>query len=412
VRRSTRELALCPVFLRLGAYDILRVALRSMALDADASAAGVALATAELEVASEQPQEALRHYRAVSYKGASAQRELSAHLGQAAVLAGLSDYDGAREAIASALAITRKLKLGRRRRSLAFANCYALRARMGVMSDNETRARSDYARARRSALASGDIEAIIGSHVFGGDALRSHGDYRGALRMLDAVFDNNAVFSSERIRGYGYFYRGLTRCAMGDLDKGLPDIERSEHLFTLGHNQLGAAWSAVAAAGYLRVVNLADARDALMRCEAALAHYPGPAVQCQARLIWERAEHARASGSSTATIDGYLDSLGELLHRHPNISLPYMAAHILSIRAEIARERHTRDAVPLLNECISRYRQGKWRACEARMRVALGLAKENPPTSGLIDMCRREGYGFELARLEGRTSGYYALHVL
>ncbi|MDQ4144160.1 MAG: hypothetical protein M3198_10540 [Actinomycetota bacterium] len=91
-----------------------------------------------------------------------------------------------------------------------------------------------------------------------------------------------------------------------------------------------------------------------------------------------------------------------------------MDGHLFAVEGELARDLGDGSAARrLLEQALDVYRAGKWAACVARVEVSLWLLRGGPAPARLLARCRREGYAYEIERLEGRrTDAYYPLHTL
>jgi tetratricopeptide (TPR) repeat protein len=331
---------------------------------------------------------------------------------EAHAAANSSDYRAARQTLDDARRAMRHVK-DPRTRLRAQGRIASLRGRMNGMTDNEAGAMRDYAQARRAFRAAHDLDGIVEATTFGSDLLRSRGRYREALAQLAEIFADTELYTRPFARAWAPFYRGATIGAMGDPHAGLADLRQAAATGRASANEQAVAWAELMVASFLREMDLDAADEALGRCASAISVYGGPMFQCRARLEWERAELARARGNDGA-VRVHAANIRRMLARAGAPGpLPYMDAHLLALEGESARDLGDSSAAPLLHQAIDAYRAGKWTACVARMEVSLWLIHGGPAPARLLTRCRREGYGYEVERLEGtRTDLYYALHAL
>jgi len=331
---------------------------------------------------------------------------------EAHALANSSDYRTARERLDEANRVRQRVT-DRRSRFRLLGRIASLRGRMKGMTDDEAGAMRDYARARRAFRSARDLDGIVESTTFGSDMLRSRGRYREALAQLGEIFEDSELYARPFARAWAPFYRGSTVGAMGDPQAGLADLSKAAAIGRASGNDQAVAWAEVMIANYLREIDLDAAAEALRRCADALSAYGGPMFQCEARLEWERAELARARGDEPAVRSHVAATRRMLKSANAPGRLPYMEAHLLAIEAELARDLGRASAHRLLTNARDAYRAGRWAACVARVEVSLWLLHDGPCPAGLLKRCLRDGYGYEVERLEGRRMDlYYALHTL
>lgn len=331
---------------------------------------------------------------------------------EAHALANSSDYVRARKALDNASRAMRRVRNGRTRLQLQ-GQIAALRGRMKGMTDDEPGAMRDYASARRAFSKASDLDGMVQATTFGSDMLRSRGRHREALAQLAEIFADSELYARPYARSWAPFYRGAIVGAMGDAQAGLADLRQAAAIGRASGNQQAVSWSEVMIGNYLREVDLDAAERALDACARAIKAYGGPMFQCEARLVWERAELARGRGEAVEVRSRLADVRGMLASAQAPGRLPYMEAHVLAVEAELARDLGDESARERLEEALDAYRAGKWAACEARIEVSLWLLRAEPAPRRLLDRCRREGYGYEVEWLEGhRVGSYYPLHTL
>ena len=336
----------------------------------------------------------------------------SALQNQAHALANTSEYARARRVLDEAARVMRQVRDGRSRLQLQ-GRIASLRGRMKGMTDDEPGAMRDYALARRAFSRARDLDGYVEATTFGSDMLRSRGRYREALEQIAEVFADTELYTRPYARAWAPFYRGAILGAMGDIGAGLDDLGQAAAVSEATGNYQAIAWTKVMIADYRRAIDLDGAEEALGECAAAIDAYDGPMFQCEARLVWERAELARARRDEPE-VRSQLAGLRDMLARPGSPGpLPYMHAHILAIEGELARDTGDPSAEARLRDAATAYRRGKWASCVARIEVALWLLRGGPAPKWLVAKCQREGYGHELSRVEGRSSDpYYPLHTL
>jgi tetratricopeptide (TPR) repeat protein len=356
--------------------------------------------------------EAVALYRDASQLARDPATRASALQNAAHALANTSEYAAAQTVLDEARSSIRQIRDARTRARLQ-GRIASLRGRMKGMTDDESGAMRDYARARRAFRRADDLDGYVEATIFGSDMLRSRGRYREALGRIDEVFADAELYTRAYARAWGPFYRGAIRGAMGDIGPGLDDLGQAAAVSEAAGNYQAIAWTKAMIANYRRAIDLDWAEDALGECAAAIEAYDGPMFQCAARLLWERAELARARRRD-AEVRAHITELQGLLTQPESPGpLPYLHAHILAVEGELARDTGDPSAEARLRDAATAYRRGRWAACVARIEVSLWMLHDGPPPKWLLTQCRREGYGHELNRLEGRRSDtYYPLHTL
>jgi tetratricopeptide (TPR) repeat protein len=406
-----REHGVARVLIHVGGADVaLQGVKAARRLHGDSTEGRLLEADALLEL--NLHSEAIALYREAGRQAKDPATRCSALQSEAHALANTSEYAAAQNVLDEAHGAMRRVPEERTRLQLQ-GRIASLRGRMKGMTDDEPGAMRDYAHARRAFSRARDLDGYVEAMTFGSDMLRSRGRYREALQQIEEIFADTELYTRPYARGWARFYRGWIIGAMGDVAAGLADLDQATAVAEASGNHQGVAWGKLVIATYRRPNDLPGAERALDRCEAAIAVHGGPMFQCRARLVWERAEMGRARGNE-AEARSQLSELEALLESAASPGpLPYMDAHVLALKGELARDLGDRSAEMRLRNAAAAYRRGKWAACVARIEVALWLLRGGPPPKRLLVKCRREGYGHELARLEGRSSGpYYPLHTL
>ena len=121
-------------------------------------------------------------------------------------------------------------------------------ARIYAMTDKEDQAIRLYSKTAKLARKNGNLDMYITDLVFGTDLQRSRGHYRQALANLEMVFDNNELYARPYTRVWARVYRGMARCATGQLSRGLNDLEDCRSAARISGNQQAVAWASLALA--------------------------------------------------------------------------------------------------------------------------------------------------------------------
>jgi len=306
----------------------------------------------------------------------------------------------------------RRLPTPRRKHYLAWAA--EREARMKGMTDEEAGALREYARARRLFDELHDIDGRIAARAFAADLLRSRGRYRQALGMLEEALSDGALFARSYYKPWPRFYHAITIASMGALDKGLAELEQTQALAQTARNWQAVAWVAALRACFERARDLPAAHAALQAAEQTIRDHGRRLTLAQARVLFEYAELARAHGDAAQTRRRVRRLRDHIASEVPG-RVPYLVAHADAIEAELARDLGDPRAAALLAAVAAEYRRQGAAACEARMATSLWLVVGSRPPRRLVSRCQREGYGFELQRLQRSGIGhgrYYPLHVL
>jgi tetratricopeptide (TPR) repeat protein len=406
-----RRLAVARVLLHVDQADIAYKGLVRAARSYPRNAS-VQLRMADALVVLQRRPQALRRYARASALASHPAIRASALLNSAHTRANSSEYAPALQELAEADIATQAVKDSRERIELR-GRIAAMRARIYGMTDGEGKAIRLYRQAEIAAAKCGNLDLRVTSLVFGSDILRSRGRYREALADLEKVFDDNELYSRPYSRVWGRFYRGITFCAMGQLDDGLQDLNSCRTAATVSGNQQANAWASLALASYLRCTDLDAAQIAIADCDAAMRAYRGTMLMCDVRLEWERAELARSRGDVHEALQR-IKALRQRIER-PSFpaKLPYMAPHMLAVEGEIARGRADQAARSILMTARRLFAAGGWNHCATRIDVSLWLIgeKDQPPVT-LLRRCQDAGYGAEVQRLTHPSLSYYPLHTL
>jgi tetratricopeptide (TPR) repeat protein len=406
-----REHAIARILLHVSAPDLALEGVRA-ARSAHGDGADGRMLEADALLALNQRAEAIHAYHLASDLADDPGRRCAALQNEAHALANSSNYAAARRRLDQARRAVRRVEEGRTRLRLR-GRIAALAGRMKGMTDDEPGAMRDYARARRAFRAARDLDGIVEATTFGSDMLRSRGRYHEALNQLAEIFTDTELYTRPYARAWAPFYRGAIVGAMGDPRAGLADLEQAETIARATGNEQAVAWAEVMIANYLREIDLDAAHEALRRCAGAIRAYRGPMFHCEARLAWEHAELARARGDEAGVRSQVADVRRMLNSPAAPGPLPYMEAHLLAVEGELARDLGHPSARPLLKQARAAYRAYKWAACVARVDVSLWLLRGDAAPPRLLARCRREGYGYEIERLEStRGEPYYPLHTL
>lgn len=406
-----RNLGIGRLLAHIGVHDAWREGLERLRRRKAGRHPDVELALADATVSSGDRHGGARRYAALAERHAdNAELVCAAMLGRAEALSNEAEYGSARKALTSLRRASRRLDSSARRHYLGWAA--EREARMKGMTNDEGGALRDYARARRLFDSIHSIDGMIAARIFGADMLRSRGRYREALDMLDEAYTDSALYSRAYWKAWPRWYRGATLASMGQLGDGLAELEQGELLARSGGNNQGIAWMAVARACFERARDLDAAKHALSESKAAIERYGRGMVLCEARVIFEEAELARARGDGAGSRRHISRLRHWTKHRLP-VDAPYLWAHAAAVEAELAREASAPETERLLCDVIAAYRRGRWQACVARMATSLWLYRGGQPPAWLVRLCEREGYEWELQRLRGDVaSGYYPLHTL
>jgi tetratricopeptide (TPR) repeat protein len=406
-----RRLAVAPVLLHVNKADAACEGLKR-ALASHRRDPGIQLRLADALMLLQRRPEAVRHYARLPALTADPALRASALLGSAQARAYDADYGKALQELAEASTWGKAITDNRKQLEL-LARIAEREARIYAMTDKEDQAIRLYSQTARLAQSNGNLDLYITALVFGSDLHRSRGNYHQALANLEKVFDNNELYARPYTRVWARFYRGMALCAIGQLGRGLNDLEGCRTAARMSGNQQAVAWASLALASYYRESDLDKAEQAINSCEAAIQAQNGGMLLCELRLAWERAELARAQGENHEALLSIASLRQRLAHASPQLRAPYMAPHILAVEGEIARARGDGRAKSLLSQARALFAAGHWNHGVARMDVSLWLLSGlTAPPPALLMRCRKAGYDAEVRRLTNAASNYYPLHTL
>lgn len=408
VQLVDKRLAVARVLLHINqpkaALDGLRATARSARGDAR-----VRLRTAEALTMLGEPRKALQQYRRGADLADEPQQLSSALLGSASALAGFGDYAAALADLSQAQQAANAIDSPRARRNMA-GKIADSRGRIHTAAGDDASALRDYRAALSAARSSHDLDLTFKVLTFSSDVYRSQGNFNRALHNLDAAFADNELYGRQFTRGWTSYYRGLTRCATGDLASGVGDLQACLQDGERTGNHSLRAWALLTLSSYALINDLANATAWADECQKAMAAH-GPFRLCALRLAWHRSELARAQLEYDEALKRVSD-LRTVWSRDGRSVPPYMEPHLLAVEGEIARETGHPDAVRLLRDAKTSFLAGGWRHAATRMDVAIWLARGATSTpTRLLARCERESYNLEVQRLKSGDGRRYPLHI-
>jgi len=256
--------------------------------------ARVHLRTAEALVMVGDRRRALQSYLRAERLAHSPQQRASALLGSASVRAGDGQYPAALTDLRAADLEARRIREVRIRRNIT-GKIAAARGRIYTLTGDDAQALRHYRRALTAARRNHDLDMTCSALIFGSDVYRSVGKFRQALAQLDEAFADNELYVRPFVRGWGCFYRGLARCAGGDVAGGLDDLQRCRAVADQSGNGPMLAWALLALSSYSLVNDVPAARRYSGECDSVLST-TGKARLREIRLAWHQAELQRAAG--------------------------------------------------------------------------------------------------------------------
>lgn len=354
--------------------------------------------------------QALRSYRRAAQLADGPQQRASSLLGSGTVLSSGARYPEALADLHAAEQAAGAIPEPRNRRNLQ-GKVAAAQGRIRATTGDDAQALKDYGRALSAARQNHNLDLKTSALIFGSDVYRSQGDLRRALAHLDLAFEDNELYARPFTRGWGSFYRGLTRCASGQFAGGFADLYRCRDVAEETGNDSMLAWALLTLSSYSLISALPKAMRYADECRAAI-QANGGAWACEIRLDWNYAELARATGDYDEVGMRIAALRVKLGRADAGSALPYMEPHMCASMAEVARERGDPDAVDRLRWAKHLFLAGHWRHAATRMEVAVWLASTRRRTpSQLIALCVRNGYDLELHRLQSGNGRHYPLHI-
>jgi tetratricopeptide (TPR) repeat protein len=209
-------------------------------------------------------------------------------LARGEALANESHYRQARQAFAGVARSARRLSSRRRKHYQAWA--LEREARMRGMTDQEASALRAYARAQRLFDQLHEIDGRITTRTFAADLVRSRGRYHQALRVLEEVLTDGALFSRSYYKPWPRFYHAITAASMGMPDAGLEELEQAEAIARAVLNWQAVAWIAVLRCCFERARSLDAAEDALAAAERVIRDHGKRLTLAHARVLFEHAD--------------------------------------------------------------------------------------------------------------------------
>ena len=402
-----KRLAIARILMHTGQPQAALAGLRSTGRAAPRSAR-VKLRTAEALAMLADNRGALRHYHLAAKQTTEPDRQASALLGSASVLANTGRYTAALADLVSAEQAAHAVKDAARRRNI-IGKINDSAARIHTMTGDDAAALKAYRSALAAARATHDVDLTLRTLTFSSDVYRSQGNFNQALRNLDEAFADNEIYGRPFTRGWASYYRGLARCASGDLVRGLPDLDRSRDEGAQTGNYQMHSWALLTLSSYLLVTDLTASANLAAECADVLASHQTLRL-CRIRLEWHLAELARAHKQHDEALDRVASLRGQLARRGP---VPhYVEPYLEATEAEVARERGDPRATALLQTTRQLFRTGGWRHAVTRMDVSLWLlGSRGPAPARLLARCKRENYGLELQRLVTGDRDRYPLHI-
>ncbi len=267
-----------------------------------------------------------------------------------------------------------------------------------------------YSRALALMRSTGELDGQIDVLTFRSESLCRHGRYLEAETDMRSLLNDGELFARTYSHPWPHMYLGQAVGLTGRVDEAIAELGRALDLAEGAGNLQAVAWSAALLANFLTETDPAGAGVVLDRGFAARRAYGNPLRAAYARLLWERAEVARANGdlrdagASLTAYDRWVARY-EINGRRGQVDG-------LALRAELARDRGTAPAARLLHEASTAYARLLSAPGALRMRVA-AWELEGGASARLRARCEQWSLGLELARLDGvDRRSYFPLHVV
>ncbi len=257
-----------------------------------------------------------------------------------------------------------------------------------------------------------DVDGWIEVSTWLADNLLTLGQFRDAATYLKSAINDADAYGSYFSKVWSLFLRGELLGFGGNVAAALKVIARAYDYFEKINNPQGQVYALLYASDFARERSLTEAAHSLKHAGKLLRKHNF--VFAHGRFLLQRAELSRARGRP-AEVRKYLGLLESNLNDKLRFATPphLLIAHSKLVAAEQARELNSPAAPALLLTARDLYARLEANYGSTRIDVARWLmAPTEAERARLLSVCRQEGYGHELRRLQNPAPGHYPLHLV